>query len=252
MARVKDICEFIDYIAPYDTQCEWDNCGLLIGSGEREITKIGVALDLTPKTLSDGEVKGVELIVTHHPVIFRPQKNFLEGDMAFEAAAKGISVISAHTCFDCAKGGVNDVLCDLLGITEVEGIESDECAVPMARIGNVSETDSDSFARKVSEALGTTSRVVGYKKSIKKVAVCGGAGMDFYLDAVKLGADAYVTGDISHHQMLLAQQTGVPVIASGHFETENPAMSALKSAIADKFDNCEVILLAQTNPVKFI
>ncbi len=252
MARVKDICEFIDTIAPYDTKCEWDNCGLLVGCGEKEIKKIGFALDLTPETLFHAVDIGAELIVTHHPVIFTAQKSFLEGNMAFEAAAKGISVISAHTCFDCADGGVNDVLCDLLDIRDAKGIESSECAVPMARIGNIDETDSDSFARKVSGALGTTSRVIGYKGSVKKVAVCGGAGMDFYLDAVKMGADAYVTGDISHHQMLLAQQTGVPVIAAGHFETENPAMSVLKKAVSDKFDDCETILLTQTNPVRFI
>ena len=252
MVKVKDISGFIDSLAPYSTQCEWDNCGILVGSGDKEIKKIGFCLDLTAETLKEAKENGVDLIVTHHPVIFKAQRNFLEGNIAYDTAVSGISVISAHTCFDCADGGVNDVLCEILGIDNASGVPSTECAVPMARIGTVNETDVASFGGMVAKKLSTVCRVVNCGKKIKTVAVCGGAGMDFYFDAVKMGADCFVTGDISHHQLLLAKETGVSVIAAGHFETEYLSMAALEKTVKDKFKETETLVLKQTNPVEFI
>ncbi len=252
MVKVKDISRFIDSLAPYNTQCEWDNCGILVGSEDKEIKKIGFCLDLTSETLCQAKENGVDLIVTHHPVIFKAQKNFLEGNIAYDAAVCGISVISAHTCFDCADGGVNDVLCEILGIENQKGVPSSECLVPMARIGSVKETDVTSFAKLVAEKLSTVCRVVNCGNEVKTVAVCGGAGMDFYLDAVKMGADCFVTGDISHHQMLLAKETGVSVIAAGHFETEYLSMAALQKNIKNEFKDTETLVLIETNPVEFI
>ena len=252
MARVKDISDFINSFAPYNTQCSWDNSGLLIGSAEKQVKKIGLALDLTPETLEKACESDVDLIVTHHPVIFRAQKSFLEKNIAYEAAIKGMSVISAHTCFDCAKGGVNDELCKVLGISNVVSVESEELSVPMVRMGSIKSIPSLDFAKIVSERLGTVCRVADCGNMVSNVAVCGGAGMDFYLDAVNAGADAYVTGDVSHHEMLLAKEIGVTVIAAGHFETENPSMKVLGRMIKNQFDDISVVILPQSNPVTFI
>lgn len=252
MIKVKDIYNYINKISPYNTKCEWDNCGLLVGDMDKEINKIGFCLDATIETLSDAIRNKVDLIVTHHPVIFKAQKNFLSGNIAFEAAKNGISIISAHTCFDCAQGGVNDVLCELLDIKNPTGVPSEECAVPMARIGDIEEMTSTDFAKHVAKKLGTVCRVVNCENKIKKAAVCGGAGMDFLKDVIAMGADAYVTGDISHHEMLDSKNLGVTVIAAGHFETENPSIAALKKMISDEFSEAETMLLKQSNPVEFI
>ena len=227
MVNVKTVSDYINSFAPYDTHCSWDNCGLLVGDENKEVSKVGICLDLTSETLENAKTQGVDLVITHHPLIFTPQKNFLSGDKAYELAVAGISLISAHTCFDCADGGVNDVLCDLLGISNVKGVATEETTVPMIRIGEVKEQSSLDFAKLVSETLGTVCRVVDCGNEIKRVAVCGGAGMDFYDEAVKAGADAYVTGEIKHHEMLYAKDKGVTVIEAGHFETENPSMTAL-------------------------
>lgn len=252
MVTVSDISAFINKLAPYSTQCSWDNCGMLIGSLKNKVKKIGFALDLTKETLEDAKANGVDLIVTHHPVIFKAQKNFLEGNIAFEAAVSGISVVSAHTCFDCAEGGVNDVLCDVLGIKDYVGVESEECQLPMARIGTISKTDTTTFAKLVAQKLSTVCRVVNCYNDIEKVAVCGGAGMSFLSDVIKMGADCYVTGDISHHDMLFAKDLGITVIAAGHFETEVISMNALKAYIEKEFDSIETVLLKQSNPIEFI
>lgn len=252
MVNVKAVSDYINSFAPYETQCSWDNCGLLVGDESKAVSKVGVCLDLTVETLKKAKEQAVDLVVTHHPLIFAPQKNFLSGDKAYELAVAGISLISAHTCFDCADGGVNDVLCGLLGISNVKGVATEETTVPMIRIGEVKEQSSLDFAKLVSEKLGTVCRVVDCGNEIKRVAVCGGAGMDFYDEAVKAGADAYVTGEIKHHEMLYAKEKGVTVIEAGHFETENPSMTALKDKLENQFSQVEFVILEQSSPVKFI
>lgn len=252
MTTVKDISDFINKIAPYETKCSWDNCGVLVGDENGEVKKIGFALDLTFETLSECEKNSVDLLVAHHPIIFHAQKNFLSGNLPFELARKNINAISAHTCFDCAAGGVNDVLAEILELKKVTTVESKDCVVPMVRIGTTAECKAVDFAKTVAEKLNTTVRFVNSGKSVKTVAVCGGAGMDFLDDVIAAGADVYVTGDISHHQMLDAREKGISVVAAGHFETEYPAMEHLRKTLQENFSGIETVLLKQQNPVEFI
>ena len=253
MIKVKDISDFIDSIAPYNTKCDWDNCGLLIGDKNKDVKKIGFALDMTREVLDDAIANNVDLVVTHHPIIFRPQKNFLKGNLAYDLAVSGISAISAHTCFDCAEGGVNDVLCEILDIKNIVGIPDEECPVPLARIGDIEPMKSVDFAKKVADVLGTTCRFADGENTINKVAVCGGAGTDdFLFVSAEMGADAIITGEIKHHIFLAAKEMGVTAIQAGHFETENPAVSALMKYINNKFGDVECILLKQGNPTKII
>ncbi len=252
MVTVKDISRFINSFAPYSSQCDWDNCGVLIGDENKEVNKIGFVLDLTEETLADAVNNSVDLIITHHPVIFKAQKSFLKGNIAFEAASKGLTVLSAHTCFDCADGGVNDVLCEALGVRNAVGVQSSSCEIPMARIGEIDEISSTDFAELISKKLRSVCRVVDCGNTIRKVAVCGGAGAEFLVDAVKMGADAYVTGDMDHHEFLLARELDITTVAAGHFETENPSVTALKNIVCEKFKDINGIILKQTTPVKYI
>lgn len=252
MITVKNISDYINEIAPYETKCSWDNCGVLVGDDSAEVKKIGFALDLTAETLSECEENDVDLLVTHHPIIFHAQKNFLKGNLPFELARKNINAISAHTCFDCAKGGVNDVLAEILNLKNVGFVESEECVVPMVRIGTVEECEAADFAKFVAGKLNTTVRFVNSGKKVRTVALCGGAGMDFLDDVLRAGADVFVTGDISHHQMLDAKEKGISVVAAGHFETEYPAMEQLRKLIQKNFPELETVLLKQENPVEFI
>ena len=252
MVNVKTVSDYINKIAPYNTQCSWDNSGILVGDENAEVKKVGVCLDLTEETLENGIDEGVNLIITHHPLIFTAQKNFLSDDKAYKLAKNGIHLISVHTPLDCAEGGINCVLCDLLGIENAEGIEDSECLLPMARIGDVKEQSSTEFAHFVAEKLGTVCRVVDCGNTLKKVAVCGGAGFDFFSEAVKMGADAYVTGELKHHEMLLAKEKGITVIDAGHFYTENPAMTVLKNKLENEFSGVEFVILNQSAPCEFI
>ncbi len=252
MVNVKAVSDYVNSFAPYDTQCSWDNSGILVGDENKEVKKVGICLDMTEETLAGAINESVDLVITHHPLIFTPQKSFLKDDKAFELAVRGISLISAHTPFDCAEGGVNDVLCELLEIGNVKSVESAEVPVPMVRIGDVKEKSSLDFARFVAEKLGTVCRVVDCDNIINKVAVCGGAGMEFLDDVIRQGADAYVTGEMKHHEMLCAKEKGITVIDAGHFESENPSMTALKNKLENHFSQVEFVLLEQSSPVKFI
>lgn len=250
---VKDISDYIDSIAPYNTKCDWDNCGIIIGNGNADINRIGFCLDLTEETLNQAVRQKIDLMITHHPVIFHAQKSFTNKDIVFKAALKGINIISAHTCFDCAQGGVNDVLCEIFNLKDSVKIESDECIAPMVRMGSLENVmTSEELAHFVSQKLNTTVRLVSGVGEIKKVAVCGGAGMSFLGNVLSAGADAYITGDISHHEMIDAKEKGLCVVAAGHFETEYPAMSSLMKYVQKEFSNIDCVLLKQSNPVQFI
>ena len=252
MIKVKDIYEYIGEVSPYDYQCQWDNCGLLVGDMDKEVKRIGVCLDGTLQTVESAKTNNVDLMVTHHPVIFTPLKSLTKGNVAFEAAAAGISIVSAHTCLDCAEDGVNDVLCDILGIENAVGIDAADCKVPMARIGNVAEKTAEDFTEIVSEKLNTVCKLVKGKSNVKNVAVCGGSAFDFFFDAVSMGADTYVTGEVKHHELLIAKDMGINLIVAGHYETEKPVMIKLKEKIAVKFPEIDVILLDESNPVEYV
>ena len=252
MIKVKDIFDYINEVSPYDTQCDWDNCGLLVGDMDKEVKKIGVCLDATLGILESAKENYVDLIVTHHPVIFAPQKSFTKGNVAFEAASVGISMLSAHTCLDCAEDGVNDVLCGIIGVKNTVGVPSDDCSIPMARIGNTEEMIAEDFARIIAEKLDTVCKLVKGKSNVKKVAVCGGSAFDFFFEAVAMGADTYVTGEVKHHELLIAKDMGVNLVVAGHYETEKPVMIKLKDKLSAQFNGAEVILLNETNPVEYV
>ncbi len=252
MILVKDLSAFLNTCAPYETQCGWDNSGMLIGDPEQAVTCAAFALDLTDCTLALAKEAGAEVLITHHPVIFHPKKALLAGDPVYALCKSGIAAISVHTPWDCAEGGVNDVLCALLDLQNVRGIPSDEGPVPMARIGEISPCSPEAFAKKVAAALGTTVQLVPGKDEIRTVAVCGGAAMDLFYDAVSCGADAFLTGEAKHHELLAAADCGKTVVIGGHFATEAPSMAALRDKVQAAFPALKTVLLDQPAPVRFI
>lgn len=246
---VKNIYDFIDSIAPFETQCEWDNSGLLVGDSCREISKIGVVLDITSDAIKYAAERGIELIICHHPVIFRPVKAFLEGDIPYELAVNGISAICAHTSLDKARGGVNDALADTLGFKNPLPLtESGETS--MIRKVVIEETEADSLAMLVADRLSTGVQLADCGKTIDTVALCGGAGGDFIHAVAESGCDAFITGEAKHHEFLAAKGLGVTLIAAGHFETENPVVAVIADKIRENFE-CEVEIIPQKSPVEY-
>lgn len=246
---VKDIYEFINTIAPFENQCEWDNSGMLVGTPDGEVNKIGVVLDITTQAVEYAEENGIDLIVSHHPVIFRAVKSFLEGDIPFLLAKNGISAICAHTNLDIAKGGVNDALAETLGFkNSVPMTENGETS--MIRKVIIDETDAETLAMHIAGKLSTGVQIADCEKTIDTVALCGGAGGDFIYAVAESGCDAYITGEAKHHEFLAAHELGITLITAGHFETENPVVTALANKLKNSF-NVEVEIIPQSSPVKY-
>lgn len=246
---VNDVFNYINKIAPFESQCEWDNSGLLVGNGQQKVKKIGVVLDITRKATDFAVENGIDLIVSHHPVIFTPAKNFLSGNPAFSLASNGISAICAHTSLDIAKGGVNDALATVLGFKNIS-VFSDFGETSMIRIAEIEETDAPHLAKTVANKLSTVAVTADSEKRIRKVAFCGGAGGSF-TEQVSAKCDAFITGEAKHHEFLLAKELGLTLIAAGHHETENPVVETLFQKLQSEF-NCEICIMPQTSPVKYI
>ena len=247
MVKVKDILDYIDSFAPYNTACEWDNTGFSVGDINAVVNKIVFALDITSEVVSFGESVNADLIVTHHPLIFKPVKVLPSDSVLYRMAKNGMAHISAHTNFDFAKEGVNTALCNKLNlnITNIVKTADGEFIYKCVPEKEYSLTD---FVHYIKTILGGTVRYNSLDKTVRTVAVCAGAGEDYLTEAKEVGADVLLTGDGSHHDFLDANEMGIALIAAGHFETENPAVDLLLERIKNEF-SVECLRAPQTTPI---
>ena len=242
----QDILQALDKKAPFSLAEEWDNVGLLIGSADHEVSRVLVTLDATVGAIEAAKAVGAELIVTHHPVIFSPLKELDSNGIPYALAAAGIDVISVHTNADKANGGVNDVLAARLGLNDLRTTEDGFC-----RIGTLGEpTDATSFAKTVAETLDTAVRV-NDGGLIRTVAVCGGSGGDF-ITPLAGEIDAFVSGEVRHHQWLEANALGVTVVEAGHYATEVPIVDTLCEWLNEAFPALTVTAYDDTPPYETV
>lgn len=247
---VYDIFEYIDEFAPFDTCEEFDNVGLLIGNAKNSVKNVLIALDLTSDILNQAKKIDAELIITHHPIIFKPLKHIYSDDLIAQVVSSGISVICAHTNLDKAAFGVNDVLAEVLELSDVKVLENSS---EYGRIGRLSRPLScDSFIKHVSNKLNAAIKATRFDGYVETVAVLGGAGEFAWHYAKKAGADAFVTGESKHHILIEAKQNNFCFVDAGHFETEVLVCNTLKNKLQDKFENkVNFVVADQENPVCF-
>lgn len=250
MPKVKDILDYIDSFAPYNTACKWDNTGFSVGDINAEVKKIVFALDITGEIADFAKSVKADLIITHHPLIFNPVKQLPASSMLYKLANYGISHISAHTNFDLASEGVNTALCNKLNFQITDISETEDGAFLYKCLTDKEYSLSD-FACYVKETLGGTVRYNTVEKTVRTVAVCAGAGEDYLKEAKNMGADALLTGDGSHHDFLDANEMEIALVCAGHFETENPSVDLLMKKISVKF-SVQCIKAPQTTPIKTI
>lgn len=244
MAKVKDFYGYLNSIAPFETQEDWDNSGMLVGDMEAEVKKVAVVLDITHEEIKKAKAIGADLIISHHPVIFNPIKSVTRGSVPYELVASSINALCCHTPLDIADGGTNDSLAKLLGI-EVTRTED-----PILRLGTVEPTTAENLAGKIAKALNTKVRYADAGRKIEKIAICTGAGCSLIEAAGEI--DAFITGDASHHNFLDCIQAGITLIAAGHYETEIVVVPVLVKKLQAQFPDIEIIDIKQKNPIKFI
>ena len=238
---VQSIVEVMNRIAPKNLAEDWDNPGLLVGNFSAEVDKIFVCLDVSEENIKIAADFGAQLIISHHPIIFRAVKNIrtdLPLGRKIELLIKNnISVFAAHTNLDSALGGVNDVLAEKIGLTEIKMFGDEE--ISLGRLGKLPEPmTAENFAALVKKKLNAeTVRLVSAGNFlISKVGICSGAGSEFILKAKFFGADAFVTGDLKYHEAQSAVENKIHVIDAGHFATEFPIVHALAEKLSAEFD----------------
>ena len=262
MATVNEILTYLESLAPRFMKMDWDNVGLLCGSRSREVSKVLVALDPFEGVCKEAVDFGAQLIVTHHPLIFKALSSITDdttiGRSIQMLCENRISAINAHTNLDCAPGGVNDRLAASLGLDHISvmdpmGTDDDGREWGLLRKGTVKEQSLSDFLSTVKIALGCEGlRYVDTGKPVCKVAVGGGACASEILDAVKAGCDTFVTSDVKYNQFWDAKDLGLNLIDAGHFHTENPVTAYLAEKIAAAFPEVEVkISETHSDCVKF-
>lgn len=244
MPTVQNILDFIETLAPRELKMDWDNVGLNCGSRSASVTKILVALDPFEHVCQEAVDIGADLIVTHHPLIFRPIP-MVTDDAAItrgimNLCRHGISHICAHTNLDCADGGINDVLAETLGLENVEKLGA---YGGMMRCGEVQSQSVADFLAHVKNKLNCPGlRYCDGGKPVHKVAVGGGSCSDGLMDVIYAGCDTFVTADVKYNTFWDAAEQGVTLIDAGHFYTENPITQVLADKIAAAFPETEVVL----------
>lgn len=245
--KIKEIIAEIERYAPRENAAEWDNVGLLVGNDEDECTGVVVCLDCTLQTVREAADNGCNLIVTHHPFIFRPVRDLVTTKAQTRTAAElfrnNVNVYSAHTNLDTADGGIGMALVRMFGgknpVREGFGFYAE-----------VPETTAGELARKVADVLGDpTVKVCGKDNEVKRIYVISGSGGDDEsLALAEKNADVLVTGEVKHHVATAAAQDGFAVIEYSHYYSEIICCDVLFDIIKSRFGDLKVVKSAQQCP----
>ena len=251
--KVKDVARIIEEFAPVATAAEWDNTGLTIGSPDAEVTGVLVGFDCTPELIAEAVARGANMVVTHHPLIFRGVKRispdtFL-GAAITMAIKNDIAVYAAHTNADKAAEGVNDLMADRLGLSERTPLSEEGFGL----CGKLSRPMA------CGEFIGFVKRQFSLKTvrcskpidiPIEKVAVCSGSGGSLVGDALASGAQAYICGDLTYHQFF-AEKDFI-LLDIGHFESEIEIVDKLFSLLSEKISTFAVLRTTEDkNPIYY-
>ncbi|MCA9059062.1 MAG: Nif3-like dinuclear metal center hexameric protein [Planctomycetaceae bacterium] len=250
MVCVGEICDYLNELAPRDLSEEWDNVGLLVGRTSCAVQRIMTCLTLTPDVADEAIEAKVQLVVTHHPVMFRRIQKIsdetVEGKMLLRLIEAGIAVYSPHTGFDSARTGINQQLAESLGLTGIQPLRVNpvDSLVGAGRCGTLSESISlKELLELVRSRTGASYlEFVGSSRGqCRRIAVGCGSAAEFLRDAIALGCDTFITGEARFHSALEARSAGVTLILTGHYASERPAMEWLATELQRRFPPIESI-----------
>ena len=234
MVTAKVVLQAMEAIAPPSLAIEKDNVGLLVNSG-KPVQNILVTLDITAEVVQEAIEKECSLIVSHHPVIYRPLKSISVNTVVYELVKNDISAICMHTNLDIAEGGVSDVLAGRLKLQDVSTFAG------VGRVGILpQETTTEVLARWCKKEWEINIAYCDAGKSIKKIAVVGGAGGDLFEEALLAGGDLLLTGEVGHHDAIDAKTLGLSTISATHFSTEFFIVPVVTQKLREAFPDMNV------------
>ena len=252
----------LEKFAPLPLQEDYDNAGLQVGLTETEVSGALLCLDVTEQVIDEAAAKGCNLVVSHHPLIFRGLKQVSDANYVQRCVRKailqGITIVSMHTNIDNAVGGVNYKMAEKMGLSGVSMLAPKSVAGIEGGSGVIGEWESpmkaDAFVRMLKETFHVecvqTNALL--QREIRKVALCGGAGA-FLLDAaLACGADAFVTGEMHYHDFFGHDQD-IQICVIGHYQSEQYTSEIFKSIIEERCGGVRCFLTqCHTNPIIYL
>ncbi|MCR4588909.1 MAG: Nif3-like dinuclear metal center hexameric protein [Lachnospiraceae bacterium] len=255
--RCGDICKVLEELSPVSFAEEWDNVGLLVGDRNRDVQRILIAVDATEDVIEQAVNLHADMIITHHPMIFRGMKKVVEEDFigrrVLRLASEGIAYYAMHTNFDVM--GMADAAADELKLSDSTVLtvtyEDDISKEGIGRVGVLPEMMSlEQCAEYVKDVFRVSEvRVYGDRGDLVKVAaVCPGSGKDSLEDAIKAGADVFITGDITHHVGIDAVARGLSVIDAGHYGVEKLFVNYMRDFLSREISGVTLYTAREQEP----
>ncbi len=260
--KIKEVLSALEQFAPLPLQEDWDNAGLQIGLTEADVSGALLCLDVNERIIDEAVAKGCNLIVSHHPLLFRGLKTISDGDCVQRTVVKAIenrvAVVSMHTNMDNAKGGVNFKMAEKLGLENARFFAPKTAGGTSGGSGVVGELPhpvaADDFVVAVKKAFGVECAMCNelLRRPIRRVALCGGAG-DFLLgEAIAAGADAFVTGEM-HYHVYFGHEQRIQICVIGHYQSEQYTGEIFKSIIGEACPGLPTYMAeTDTNPIIYL
>lgn len=258
--KIKEVVSALERFAPLPLQADFDNAGLQVGLTEAELSGALLCLDVTEPIVDEAIRLGCNLIVAHHPLIFRKlscisNQNYVQRTV-MKAIQNHITIVAMHTNMDSAKGGVNYKIAEKLGLQNlsfigkeqiVDGVTGGEGVVGTFAEGQAAD-DFISLLKRVFEVECVQANQL-LRRPIKRVALCGGSGAFLLSDALQAGADAFVTGEMSYHDFFDMEQR-IQLAVIGHYQSEQFTSEIFKEIIQKQFPEAHCCISSiNTNPI---
>ena len=249
MIKVNNIIKEMELLAPTYLKEDFDNVGLMVGDKNKEVKKVLLALDCTLKVIEEAKKENVELIITHHPLIFKRPSSIttdtLQGKKIIELIKNDISLYSSHTNLDSVENGLNDTIVSILGFDNFKILEKNkrDDKAGLGRIVSLNESiQLEDLISKIKKSLNINNlRVVKGKDKVNKIAIINGSGQDFIGKAVALGADCIITGDTTYHFASDYKEREISILDVGHFASEQITFFNVMENLKEKFKDVEFI-----------
>ncbi|MGC6462990.1 MAG: Nif3-like dinuclear metal center hexameric protein [Pirellulaceae bacterium] len=260
---VDEVCRYLESYAPARLAEDWDNTGLLIGNMQGVVQQVMTCLTVTPETVKEAIDRQVQLIVTHHPLPFRPLKTItrstIAGGMVLDLIEAGIAVYSPHTSFDSAAEGINQQLAEKLGLSKIVPLrpfDNDPDHLGAGRWGHLETAATlDQWVAKLCREFSISGLqiVAAPSATIQTVGIACGAAGSFLDAAISAGCDAFVTGETNFHTCLEAKAQQITLALPGHYASERFAVENLAQRLQETFPNIDVRpSIDETDPLRWV
>lgn len=255
----RDIMKVIETTYPKHAALEWDNVGLLVGRMDKDVKRIYVALDATDEVIDDAIAHGVDMLITHHPLLFTPLKQITDehfiGGRVVRLLQHDISYYAMHTNYDVL--GMAGLSGKMLGLNDMEVLEVTD-SEQMEGIGRVGVFADEMSLRGCCELVKEKFQLDGVKvfgdldKKVKRVAISPGSGKHMTELALEKGADVFVTAEIDHHEGIDAVAQGMAIIDAGHYGLEHIFIEDIAGFLQAMQKDLEVFVAPKAHPFQLI